>query len=109
MFGKDNIIISWDIPIQTDREIKEQKRKKNCVLIDMAIPTDTLRNTSVKVTEKLQRPRNRHRTSVGNERHNYTSDERKGWSNTPKRSLAIYKTKTSRRSHCLERLERPTF
>jgi len=41
VFGKDNIIISWDIPIQTDREIKEQKIKKNCVLIDMAIPPDT--------------------------------------------------------------------
>ena len=48
----------------TDREIKanrpdieiKDKQVKSCLLIDMSIPTE--KNTSVKVTEKLSRPRN---------------------------------------------------
>jgi hypothetical protein len=47
------------MPIQTDGEIKankpdiviRNKSTKECILIDMAIPSE--RNTSVKVTEKL--------------------------------------------------------
>ena len=56
---RDNITILWDMPIQTDREIKanrpdiviKDKQEKSCLLIDMSIPTE--KNTSVKVTEKL--------------------------------------------------------
>ena len=58
---KDNITILWDMPIQTDREIKanrpdiviKDKQEKSCLLIDMSIPTE--KNTSVKVTEKLSK------------------------------------------------------
>ena len=57
--------ILWDTPIQTDREIKanrpdivvKDKQEKSCLLIDMSIPTE--KNTLVKVTEKIQRSRNR--------------------------------------------------
>ena len=57
----DEITILWDMPIQTDREIKanrpdiivKKKTNKECILIDMAVPSD--RNTSVKVTEKLSK------------------------------------------------------
>ena len=49
------------MPIQTDREIKDNrphivikyKQEKSCLLIDMSIPTE--KNTSVKVTKKLSR------------------------------------------------------
>ena len=59
--GNDEITILWDMPIQTDREIKanrpdiviKNKITKECILIDMAIPSE--RNTSVKVTEKLSK------------------------------------------------------
>ena len=58
---RDNITILWDMPIQTDREIKanrpdiviKDQQEKSCLLIDMSIPTET--NTSVKVTEKLSK------------------------------------------------------
>ena len=58
---KDNITILWDMPIQTDREIKanrsdiviKKEQEKSCLLIDMSIPTE--KNTSVKVTEKLSK------------------------------------------------------
>ena len=58
---RDNITISWDMPIQTDREIEanrpdiviKDKQEKSCLLIDMSIPTE--KNTSVKVTEKLSK------------------------------------------------------
>ena len=58
---KDNITVLWDMPIQTDREIKanrpniviKAKQEKSCLLIDMSIPTE--KNTSVKVTEKLSK------------------------------------------------------
>ena len=58
---RDNITILWDMPIQTDREIKanrpdiviKDKQGKSCLLIDMSIPTE--KNTSVKVTEKLSK------------------------------------------------------
>ncbi|XP_074609279.1 uncharacterized protein LOC141863586 isoform X3 [Acropora palmata] len=58
---RDNITILWDMPIQTDREIKanrpdiviKDKQEKSCLLIDMSIPTE--KNTSVKVTEKLSK------------------------------------------------------
>ena len=51
----------WDTPIQTDDEIKanrpdiviKNKKEKNCLLIDMSIPTE--KNTSVKVTERLSK------------------------------------------------------
>ena len=51
----------WDTPIQTDGEIKanrsdiviKNKKEKNCLLIDMSIPTE--KNTSVKVTERLSK------------------------------------------------------
>ena len=57
----DEITILWDMPIQTDRKITanrpdiiiKHKTKKECILIDMAIPSE--RNTSVKVTEKLSK------------------------------------------------------
>ena len=53
--------IMWDMPIQTDREIKanrpdivvKNKKEKTCLLIDMSIPTE--RNTSLKTTEKLSK------------------------------------------------------
>ena len=59
MSEKGDITVLWDMPIQTDREIKanrpdiviKNKKEKSCLLIDMAIPTHG--NTSVKVTEKL--------------------------------------------------------
>ena len=55
------VTILWDMPIHTDREIKanrpdiiiKHKTKKECILIDMAIPSE--HNTSVKVTEKLSK------------------------------------------------------
>ena len=58
---KDNITVLWDTPIQTDGEIKanrpdiviKNKKEKNCLLIDMSIPTE--KNTSVKVTERLSK------------------------------------------------------
>ncbi|XP_068720702.1 uncharacterized protein [Montipora capricornis] len=58
---RDNITILWDMPIQTDREIKanrpdiviKDKKEKSCLLIDTSIPTE--KNTSVKVTEKLSK------------------------------------------------------
>ena len=57
----DKITILWDMPLQTDREISanrpdiiiKHKTKKECILIDMAVPSE--RNTSVKVIEKLSR------------------------------------------------------
>ena len=58
---KDNITILWDMPIQTDHEMKsnrpdiviKNKLEKGCLLIDMSIPTE--KNPSVKVTEKLSK------------------------------------------------------
>ena len=58
---KDDIRILWDMPTQTDREIKakrpdivvKNKKAKSCLLVEMSIPTE--RNTSVKVTEKLSK------------------------------------------------------
>ena len=60
----DKITILWDMPIQTNREITvnrpdiiiKHKAKKECILIDMAIPSE--RNTSTKVTEKLSKYKN---------------------------------------------------
>ena len=51
--------ILWDIPIQTDKEIKanrpdivvKDKKERTCLFIDMSIPTE--RNTSLKTMEKL--------------------------------------------------------
>ena len=51
--------ILWDMPIQTDKEIKanrpdivvKDEKKRTCLLIDMSIPTE--RNTSLKTMEKL--------------------------------------------------------
>ena len=51
--------ILWDMPIQTDKEIKanrpdivvKDKKERTCLLIDMSIPTE--RNTSLKTMEKL--------------------------------------------------------
>ena len=56
---RDNITILWDMPIQTDHEIKanrpdiviKDKQEKSCLLIDMSIPTE--KNSSVKVTDNL--------------------------------------------------------
>ena len=52
--------LPWDMPVQTDRKIsnrpdimKHKTKKKECILIDMAIPFD--RNTSIKVTENLSK------------------------------------------------------
>ena len=60
---KDNNTIFWDMPMQTDCEIKptdktlesRTDRKKNCLFIYMTILTE--KNTSVKVTEKLSKYR----------------------------------------------------
>ena len=51
---KDKITILWNMPIQTDREIKangpeiiiNNKQEKSCLLIDMSNPTE--KNISVK-------------------------------------------------------------
>ena len=51
--------ILWDMPIQTDKEIKanrpeivvKHKKERTCQLIDMSIPTE--RNTSLKTMVKL--------------------------------------------------------
>ena len=53
--------ILWDMPIQTDKEIKanrpdivvKNKKERTCQLIDMSVPIE--RNTSLKVTEKLSK------------------------------------------------------
>ena len=53
--------ILWDMPIQTDKEIKanrpdivvKDKLERTCLLIDMSIPTE--RNTSLKAVEKLSK------------------------------------------------------
>ena len=58
---RDNITILWDMPIETDREIKanrpdiviKEKQEKSCLLIDISISTE--KNTSVKATEKLSK------------------------------------------------------
>ncbi|XP_068737241.1 uncharacterized protein, partial [Montipora capricornis] len=58
---RDNITILWDMPIQTDRQIKanrpdiviKHRQEKSCLLIDMSISTE--KNTSVKVIEKLSK------------------------------------------------------
>ena len=57
---RDNITILWDMPIQTDREIKanrpdiviKDKQEKSCLLIDMSIPTE--KNTSVRLLKSCQ-------------------------------------------------------
>ena len=51
--------ILWDMPIQTDKEIKanrpdivvKERKERTCLLIDMSIPTE--RNTSLETMEKL--------------------------------------------------------
>ena len=51
--------ILWDMPIQTDKEIKanrpgivvKDKKERTCLLMDMSIPTE--RNTSLKTVEKI--------------------------------------------------------
>ena len=56
--GKD-VTILWDMPIHTDKEIKANrpdiivkgKSKKQCILIDMAVPSE--RNIAAKEVEKL--------------------------------------------------------
>ena len=61
MTENNKITILWDMPIQTDREIRanrpdiivRDRSNVKCLLIDIAIPSD--RNTSVKVTEKLSK------------------------------------------------------
>ena len=58
-----DITIFWDIPMQTDCEIKpadytlqsRTDREKSCLFIDMTIPIE--KNTSVKVTEKRSKYR----------------------------------------------------
>ena len=56
---KQNITILWDMPIQTDHEIKAnrpdivKRQGKSYPLIDMSIPTE--KNTSGKVTERLSK------------------------------------------------------
>ena len=53
--------ILWDMPIQTDKEIKvnrpdivvKDKKERTCMLIDMSIPTE--RKTSLKTAEKLSK------------------------------------------------------
>ena len=53
--------ILWDMPIQTDREIKanrpdivvKDKKQRTCQLIEISVPTE--RNTSIKTTEKLSK------------------------------------------------------
>ena len=57
----DNITILWDFPVNTDRTIQanrpdiiiKDKKKKECILIDMSVPTD--KNISVKVFDKLSK------------------------------------------------------
>ena len=49
----------WDMPIQTDREMKANRPDicnqggNSCLLINMSIPTE--KNISVKVTERLSK------------------------------------------------------
>ena len=53
--------ILWDMPIQTDREIKanrpdiivKDKRQRTCKLIEISVSTE--RNTSIKMTEKFSK------------------------------------------------------
>ena len=53
--------ILWDMPIQTDREIKanrpdivvKDRKQRTCQLIEISVPTE--RNTSIKTTEKLSK------------------------------------------------------
>ena len=53
------VTILWDMPIQTDKEIKanrpgivvKDKKERTCLLMDMFIPTE--RNISLKTMEKL--------------------------------------------------------
>ena len=53
--------ILWDMPIQTDREIKanrpdiivKDKKQRTCQLIEISVHTE--RNTSIKMTEKLSK------------------------------------------------------
>ena len=53
--------ILWDMPIQTDREIKanrpdivvKDKNQRICQLLEISVPTE--RNTSIKTTEKLSK------------------------------------------------------
>ena len=55
----NEVIILWDMPFQTDKEIKanrpdivvKDKKGRNCQLIEMSVPTE--RKTSIKMTEKL--------------------------------------------------------
>ena len=57
----EKVTILWDMPIQTDREIKanrpdivvKDKENKTCLLIDMSVPTE--RNISIKTMEKLSK------------------------------------------------------
>ena len=57
----ENTTILWDFPIHTDRTIKanrpdiiiKDRKKKECLLIDVAIPSD--KNTSTKQFEKLSK------------------------------------------------------
>jgi len=57
----DNITVLWDMPVNTDREIKanrpdiivKNKEEKTCLMIDMTVPSE--RNVTIKELEKLSK------------------------------------------------------
>ena len=61
MTENSEVIILWDMPLHTDREIKanrpdivvKDKKERKCMLINIAVPSE--RNTSAKFTEKLSK------------------------------------------------------
>ena len=72
----NNITIMWDMPVNTDRTITENRPdiivkdsvNSTCNLIDMTVPSD--RNIALKETEKkmqVQRPRTRNTENVAYE------------------------------------------
>ena len=82
------VTIVWDMPIQTDKEIKanrpnivvKDKKERTCLFIDMSIPTE--RNTSLKTMEKLTKYKDLEiemEENVGNENNNCTSDHWSFW------------------------------
>ena len=70
MEGKD-VIILWDTPIHTDKEITankpdiviKDKKENKCIFIDMSVPSE--RNN--RKTVKVQRPGNRSKQNVEHE------------------------------------------
>ena len=61
MAENNKVTVLWDMPVNTDREIKanrpdiiiKNKEEKTCLMIDMTVPSE--RNVTIKEVEKLSK------------------------------------------------------